>query len=117
MDAVRTVSIKFATGCDTWHNRRMASKKSYTDEQRAEGLAVLASNGGNVNKTARETGIPRGTLMRWNAPDANVSQEIEDLRQEKKKNSAIYWKVPSRQWCVRSTIGRLAPHWTSCFCP
>lgn len=38
---------------------------TYTDQQVAEALAALELNGGNVKRTAAETGIPRATLIRW----------------------------------------------------
>jgi hypothetical protein len=37
----------------------------YSDEQRAAVLAVLKSNGGNVSRTARETGVPASTIQTW----------------------------------------------------
>lgn len=37
----------------------------YSDEQRASALAALKANNGNVNKTAREIGIPEPTLRTW----------------------------------------------------
>ena len=38
---------------------------TYTDQQKAEALAALMENGGNVKATARELQIPRGTLLAW----------------------------------------------------
>jgi hypothetical protein len=37
----------------------------YSDEQRAAVLAALDANKGNVTKTARETGVPKSTLIAW----------------------------------------------------
>lgn len=37
----------------------------YSDEDRANALAALAANGGNVNLTARQLGIPETTLRQW----------------------------------------------------
>ena len=37
----------------------------YSEEAKAEVLAKLAANGGNVLKTARETGLREGTIRRW----------------------------------------------------
>ncbi|WP_139322664.1 hypothetical protein [Deinococcus marmoris] len=47
-------------------------RRSYTDEERAVILALLAANGHNLSRTERETGVARSTLMRWaeNPPDA-----------------------------------------------
>src|SRR5215831_21263449 len=38
---------------------------AYSDEQRAQALAVLAACGGNVSEAARRVGVPRRTLQRW----------------------------------------------------
>lgn len=43
----------------------MATKRRYTDEERAAALAALAANGGNIEKTCRELDIPRMTLSSW----------------------------------------------------
>lgn len=43
----------------------MARLTEYTDEQRANGLAVLASTGGNMLKAARLLGVSRSTLRGW----------------------------------------------------
>ena len=60
----------------------------YTDEQRADALAVLKSNGGNLSQTERETGIPKGTLRYWRENSSNAApielqtQKTESLRGE-----------------------------------
>jgi len=38
---------------------------AYTPEQRAEALVTLEANGGNMEATAEQLGIPRQTLYRW----------------------------------------------------
>lgn len=38
---------------------------AYTSDDRAAGIAALQSNGGNLRRTARETGISDATLRRW----------------------------------------------------
>ncbi len=46
----------------------MASKRQqrrYSDDDRANALAALAANGGNLSQTARQLGIPKGTLLAW----------------------------------------------------
>ena len=43
----------------------MAGMKRYSDEERANALAALAANGGNVQRTARQLGIPHKTLDNW----------------------------------------------------
>lgn len=46
----------------------MAGRSTYRDEDKAAVLAVLAANGGNIKRTARETGIPITTVRRWSSP-------------------------------------------------
>lgn len=53
----------------------------YTDAQRAEALAALQANGGNLSATSRATGIPHSTLKRWrDQPDPRLAE----LGEEKK---------------------------------
>lgn len=56
--------------------------KTYTDDQRIAALAALASNGGNLAKTARQTGISRMTLREWQASDLNDLPEVATLKAE-----------------------------------
>jgi hypothetical protein len=39
--------------------------RRYRDDERAGSLALLAANGGNLHRTARDLGIPRRTLEHW----------------------------------------------------
>jgi transposase-like protein len=41
------------------------ARRRYSDDDRATALAALAANGGNLRRTARDLGIPRGTLEAW----------------------------------------------------
>jgi len=41
-------------------------RKIYSDEEKAKVRFVLASNDGNLAKTARDTGISRDTIKSWN---------------------------------------------------
>lgn len=58
-----------------------ANQRHYSDGERAAALAVLASNDGNLTRTARETGIPRKTLASWAAAPDNAAPAT--IRQEK----------------------------------
>lgn len=67
----------------------MASKRTYTDEDKANVLALLAANSGNVKRTARDTGVAEQTVRDWkkagergNTPSAVVAlvpSAIEDF--------------------------------------
>ena len=58
----------------------MAAKKTphkrrhYTDSERATALATLAANGGNLARTAAETGVPAATLAQWRNAQATAAQ-------------------------------------------
>jgi transposase-like protein len=67
--------------------RVMGRNRTYSDEERAQYLAVLAANGGNVHRTSLQTGIPERTLTHWasgtakHAANLAESKKLE-LRQE-----------------------------------
>jgi transposase-like protein len=56
----------------------MATKR-YSVEERAQALAVLQANAGNLKKTQRDTGIPRKTLAGWR--DGNNKDHAQVLEQ------------------------------------
>ncbi len=58
------------------------SKTKYSDVQRGEALAILDSNGGNQNLTAKQTNIPRSTIQQWQS--GLVSEDVPKIRHEKK---------------------------------
>ena len=43
----------------------MAERRRYSDEEKANALAALAANNGNVHLTAEQLSIPRTTLLQW----------------------------------------------------
>jgi transposase-like protein len=45
----------------------MSARRRYSDTERADALKLLATEGGNVQSTARRLGIPRRTLGYWAA--------------------------------------------------
>lgn len=59
----------------------------YTDSDRAAVLAALQANGGNVAKTARETGVPRVTLIGW-AKDSDRQGRTADVVTRKRVDLA-----------------------------
>jgi hypothetical protein len=50
---------------------------SYSDQRKAEALAVLTANGGNLSRTARDTGVPISTLQLWR--DRGVHPEVTEI--------------------------------------
>lgn len=62
------------------------ARRHYSDADRAAALAVLAANGGNLTRAAREIGMPVPTLRSWvDAPDRAAPAE---LRAQKKADLA-----------------------------
>jgi len=58
-------------------------KRSYTDAERATALAALDANGGNVKRTARDTGISPSTLASWRD---RQTLEGTDIRAQKQND-------------------------------
>jgi len=55
----------------------------YTDAQRAEALAALQANGGNLSATSRATGVPISTVKRWrDEPDPRLAELGNEKRQD-----------------------------------
>lgn len=57
------------------------ARTHYSDEQKAEALAALAANDGNVSKTAQQLGIGRTTLQQWKT--RGVPEVVTQLSHEK----------------------------------
>jgi transposase-like protein len=59
--------------------------RRYSDDERATALAALESNGGNVEKTHRDTGIPAQTIRQWAGKNGRgVHSDVTRLSSEKK---------------------------------
>jgi len=58
-------------------------RRSYTDDDKASALALLAMNGGNIKRTSRESGVPRATLTAW-AKGRGASARVTELCHLKK---------------------------------
>lgn len=57
-------------------------KRRYSDDDRAEALAILDLQGGNVSEASRLSGVPWQTLAEWR--DGRVSSSVPDIRERKK---------------------------------
>lgn len=64
------------------HTPHTREQRRYSDEEQASALAALAANGGNLYRTAEETGIPRNTLRSW--MDGTVKPPPDKTRQAKR---------------------------------
>jgi len=74
-------------------------KRRYTDADKAEALAMLVANGGNAEKTARDTGIPRKTIYNWSKDNPPVPAKIG---QEKKEALSDLFERVSRKYLDHS---------------
>jgi transposase-like protein len=78
------------------------TRRRYTDNERAAALTALAANGGNVERTARELGIPRKTLAQWARGQRHP--EAAQMSHEKKALLAdIYEEIAYR------SLGHITP--------
>src|SRR5262245_44112651 len=71
------------------------SRRRYTDEERAQALAALAANGGNVKATAAKIGLPVKTLQNWSS--GMVHPEVANLGQERKADLADAFESVARK--------------------
>ena len=76
------------------------SKTKYSDTQRGEVLAILDSNGGNQNLTAKQTNVPRSTIQQWQS--GLVSDEVPKIRQEKKAELSDLFENVARTYLENS---------------
>ena len=67
----------------------------YSDDDRANALAALAANGGNINRTARELGIPEKTLRNW--ANGTSHPEAANLAEQKKQPLAALLEDVARK--------------------
>jgi hypothetical protein len=69
---------------------------AHSEDRKAEVLAVLAANGGNVLRTARKMGLPEATVRKWK--NGEVPATVAEKCEEKKRSiadalEAIIWQV------------------------
>lgn len=61
----------------------MATRRQFSDKDKAAALAVLDANNGNVFKTAKQLNIGRTTLEGW-SKGRGINHDVPELRQHKK---------------------------------
>jgi hypothetical protein len=62
------------------------ARREWLDREKAEALAALDANGGNIAQTSRQLGIPRSTLTLWRS--GGVTEEVADICHLKKADLA-----------------------------
>jgi transposase-like protein len=72
------------------------TKRRYSDEDRAAAVAAVTANGGNVQRTARQLGIPETSLRQW--VKAERHPEAAQMSVEKRGTLAdemerVVWKL------------------------
>lgn len=77
------------------------ARRKYSDRERAEGLAALTANRGNLSATVKETGIPLKTLSDWR--DGKIP-DIAQLRAEKEEDLATIWQRVTRLYLGRAEL-------------
>lgn len=55
--------------------------RGYTEREKARALALVKTNGGNVQRAAREAGVPRKTVGDW-VEGKGVSQEAKRMSEQ-----------------------------------
>lgn len=73
------------------------ARRQWTDAEKAEILAALDANQGNVKRTARQCGVPISTLRGW-AKGRGTNAGVAQLRPEKRGDLAdalegIAWQI------------------------
>ncbi|HYD00890.1 MAG TPA: hypothetical protein VEB22_06650 [Phycisphaerales bacterium] len=81
--------------------KKKAGKRQYSDSDKATALAALDANGGNVRRTARETGIPEKTIADWR-DGRGVVPEVAEIREEKKEALGDVFERVSRLYLERA---------------
>ena len=76
------------------------AKRRYSDEDRANALAALAANGGNVSKTARDLDIPEPTLRCW----ATGERHPEALQMRDGKMADLADRLEEVAWKLSDAI-------------
>lgn len=73
--------------------KKKPHRRFYTDRERADALAALEANGGNVWATAKNLGIPHATLNQWSGGSATRAAvaviqrpEVAQVNQESKRD-------------------------------
>lgn len=91
-------------------------RRKYSDREKAEALAAVKSNGGNIFRTSHELKIPWGTLAGWVKGTSGINRGVTELREEKEEELAIICERVARKylaqaedpWAILLTPGNLA---------
>lgn len=76
------------------------TRRQYTDEERAEILAIAEANGGDLLATEKQTGVNRKTIEYWVKKKANP--KLEKLHQEKREE--LHERLDKIVWMMTDGI-------------
>jgi transposase-like protein len=76
-------------------------KRRYSDQDRAAAVAAVTANGGNIQRTARQLGIPETSLRQW--VKAERHPEAAQMSVEKEARWPTRWSGWSGSWSRGST--------------
>lgn len=62
-------------------------RRQHSDDQKANALAALEANGGNLKRTAEQLGLPLSTLYGWSNGEG-VHPDVAEIRNQKKGDLA-----------------------------
>ena len=83
----------------------MATRKSYSEDDKSTTLAFLEANRGNVRATARQTGISRNTIQYW-ATGGGINAQVAEVSAIKKGNLAALWEAEAQAALKQATLIR-----------
>lgn len=81
------------------------TKRQYTEDDKAVALAFLDSNNGNLDRTAKTTGIPRNTLRRWKLGEG-VTEPVSNLRHQKRDTLLSLWEGQAQAALEDANVAR-----------
>lgn len=76
------------------------TRRRYSDDDRANALAALAANGGNVAKTARELGVPAKTVEQW----SKGQRHFEAAQMSETKRGPLADRLDEIAWKLADAI-------------
>lgn len=63
--------------------------KHYTITEKAETLAILESNGGNISATSRDTGVSRRSIRKWESNKKRILKDAQKVQSIQKSDEGI----------------------------
>jgi transposase-like protein len=92
------------------------SRRKYSDVEKAEAIAAVKSNNGNIFRTSQELNIPWTTLADWVKGEHGINPGVTELREQKEEELATicervarkYLEQAENPWAIYATPGNQA---------